>query len=168
MNAAREREGFRRQIGPGIEMRLFTPADAESVFDLTEENREYLRRWLPWVDRTHSVADVRQFIAEVVTPQWLDNRGPNCGIWVEGALEGSIGCHPIDWQNRACSLGYWIRATRIGAAAGGHPVRDRKSKKLRDPQAARIHQGGGGAPGRVGERPVGGPGGLEYPAGRMA
>ncbi|HKE22398.1 MAG TPA: GNAT family protein [Bryobacteraceae bacterium] len=114
MNAAEARRGFYRQVAPGLEIRLFQPADAESVFALVEQNRDYLRAWLPWVDRTQSAEDVRQFITQMVTPQWLDDRGPQCGIWVEGAIQGSIGCHPIDWQNRGCSIGYWVTAQRQG------------------------------------------------------
>jgi ribosomal-protein-serine acetyltransferase len=57
---------------------------------------------------------VRQFIEEVVSPQWAGNRGPQCGIWIEGVLAGSIGCHAIDWANRTCSLGYWIESRRQG------------------------------------------------------
>jgi ribosomal-protein-serine acetyltransferase len=66
------------------------------------------------VDRTQSADDVRLFIDEVVTPQWADNRGPQCGIWIDGALAGSVGCHPIDWANRGCSIGYWIESRRQG------------------------------------------------------
>jgi ribosomal-protein-serine acetyltransferase len=105
---------FHRRVAAGIEIKLFQPADAAAVFELTERDRSYLREWLPWVDRTHSATDVRQFIAEMVLPQWRDNRGPQCGIWLEGTLAGSIGCHPIDWQNRACSLGYWIASQHQG------------------------------------------------------
>lgn len=105
---------FRREAGPGLEMRLFRPADAEPVFELTEANREYLREWLPWVDRTHTAADVREFITRTVLPQWRDRLGPQCGIWVNGAMAGGIGCHPIDWQNRSCSLGYWIASRYVG------------------------------------------------------
>lgn len=95
-------------------MRLLEPADAEPVFALVEPNRNYLRQWLPWVDRTHSAADVRQFITEMVIPQWLDRRGPQCAIRVDGAIQGTIGCHPIDWPNRTCSIGYWVTAERQG------------------------------------------------------
>ena len=35
-------------------------------------------------------------------------RGPNAAIWIDGAFAGSVGCHPIDWPNRNCSIGYWI------------------------------------------------------------
>jgi len=99
---------FRCRIGPALEIKLLEPANAEALFPMIDHDRAYLGEWLPWVERTRSAADVRQFITDIVTPQWLDNRGPQCGIWIEGVLAGTIGCHPIDWQNRTCSLGYWI------------------------------------------------------------
>jgi len=105
---------FRRAVAPGIDIRLLEPGDAEAVFAAADRDRAYLREWLPWVDRTHSVEDVRRFIEEVVSPQWVGNRGPQCGIWMDGSLAGSIGCHPIDWANRSCSLGYWIESGRQG------------------------------------------------------
>lgn len=114
MNAYGVRGVFHRQVTPGLELKLLEPRDAETIFLLTEQDRSYLRLWLPWVDRTQSAAEVYHFITETVAPQWLDNRGPQCGIWLDGALIGSIGCHPIDWQNRGCSLGYWIASTYQG------------------------------------------------------
>ncbi len=105
---------FRRNVAPGIEIKLLEPRDAEAVFAAVDRDREYLREWLPWVDRTQSAGDVRHFIEEVVGPQWADNRGPQCGIWIDGELAGSIGCHAIDWANRACSIGYWIESRRQG------------------------------------------------------
>jgi ribosomal-protein-serine acetyltransferase len=105
---------FRRTVAPEIEIALLEPRDAEAVFAAVERDRAYLREWLPWVDRTQSAGDVRFFIDEVVSPQWADNRGPQCGIWVDGELAGSVGCHPIDWANRACSIGYWIESRRQG------------------------------------------------------
>ena len=114
VNVSHNREIFRRQIGSSLEIKLLEPADAAPIFLLVEQDRAYLGKWLPWVQRTRSSADVLDFIKGVVTPQWLDNRGPQCGIWVEGSLAGSIGCHPIDWQNRGCSLGYWIASAYQG------------------------------------------------------
>ena len=105
---------FTRRIAPDLEIRLLEPSDAEAVFALAERDRDYLREWLPWVDRTLSAEDVRLFITGTVLPQWDDGRGPQCGIWVDDTLSGSIGCHPIDWQNRSCSLGYWIASGRQG------------------------------------------------------
>jgi ribosomal-protein-serine acetyltransferase len=100
-------------MAPGIEMRQFEPRDAETVFTVVDRNREHLRQWLPWVDRTHSPEDIRQFILRV-RAQFEADQGPNAGVWVDGAFAGNLGCHPIDWRNRNCSLGYWIDAAQQG------------------------------------------------------
>ncbi|MBZ5723943.1 MAG: GNAT family N-acetyltransferase [Acidobacteriia bacterium] len=104
---------FQRTVAPGIEIRQFAPADAEGIFAVADRNRAYLREWLPWVDQTRSAAEVREFI-ERSRAQLEANQGPNAGIWIEGALCGSLGCHPIDWSNRNCSIGYWIEACHQG------------------------------------------------------
>jgi ribosomal-protein-serine acetyltransferase len=98
---------FARKVAPGIELRLFEPEDAETVFAVVERNRAYLREWLPWVDVTESAEDLRRFISKV-REQCAAGRGPQCAIWIDGAMVGSLGCHPIDWPNRTCSIGYWI------------------------------------------------------------
>jgi ribosomal-protein-serine acetyltransferase len=98
---------FARTVAPGIEIRLFELKDAAPAFAEVERNRDYLREWLPWVDFTASPEDLRRFIVKV-REQFAAGRGPQCGIWVDGAFAGSIGCHPIDWPNRTCSIGYWI------------------------------------------------------------
>jgi ribosomal-protein-serine acetyltransferase len=104
---------FRLAVAPGIEIRLFQMRDAEAVFAVVDRNREYLRQWLPWVDHTHSAEDVRQFIARVLA-QFAADQGPQAGIWIEGDYRGSVGCHPVDWANRSCSIGYWIEAAQQG------------------------------------------------------
>jgi ribosomal-protein-serine acetyltransferase len=98
---------FSRTVAPGIEVRLFDHQDAEAVFAVVERNRAYLREWLPWVDFTASSEDVGRFIVRA-REQFASGRGPQCGIWIDGAFTGSVGCHPIDWPNRRCSIGYWI------------------------------------------------------------
>jgi ribosomal-protein-serine acetyltransferase len=105
---------FRRTVTPQIEMRLFDAADAEAAYPVVERNRAYLRVWLPWVDRTYSAAEFRNFIETIAIPQYEANNGPNCGIWVDGEFSGGIGCHAIDWANRHCSIGYWVDAAYQG------------------------------------------------------
>jgi ribosomal-protein-serine acetyltransferase len=105
---------FRRTVTPRIEMRLFDAADADAAYAAVERNRAHLRQWLPWVDRTHSREDLRNFIETIAIPQYEANNGPNCGIWVDGEFAGGIGCHVIDWANRHCSIGYWLDAAHQG------------------------------------------------------
>jgi ribosomal-protein-serine acetyltransferase len=94
-------------------MRQFEPRDAETVFAVVDRNREHLRQWLPWVDRTHSPEDIRQFILRVQAQSEAD-QGPNAGVWVDGVFAGNVGCQPINWPNRSSSLGYWIDAAQQG------------------------------------------------------
>ena len=116
MTEGRATRMFRRTVAPGVEMRQFEPGDAETVFAAVDRNREHLRQWLPWVDGSHSPEDVRQFIVRVQA-QFEADQGPNAGIWVDGVFAGNVGCHPIDWANRSCSLGYWIAAAQQGKGA---------------------------------------------------
>jgi ribosomal-protein-serine acetyltransferase len=104
---------FHRTVAPGIELRLLDLPDAEPIFASVERNRAWLREWLPWVDLTQSPADVRDFITRV-RAQFENNQGPQTAIWVNGELAGCLGCHPIDWSNRACSIGYWVEEARRG------------------------------------------------------
>lgn len=98
---------FHLSAGPGIEIKLFELHDAEAVYSVVDRGREYLRHWLPWVDDTHSPDDVRNFITRV-RGQFEAGLGPQAGLWVDGEFAGSVGCHPINWQDRNCSVGYWI------------------------------------------------------------
>ena len=104
---------FVRQVAPGIELRMLEMGDADELFTVIDRNRAYLREWLPWVDFTESSGDLRHFIQRVLN-QYEANQGPQAAIRVDGAIAGCIGCHPIDWPNRHCSIGYWLEADRQG------------------------------------------------------
>ncbi len=105
---------FHLAVAPGVELRLFGLEDAPEIFGLVERNRARVGRWLPWVEHTHTVADVERFLREQAIPQYEDNRGVHAGIRVTGELAGSVGCHPIDWANRSTSIGYWIDSAYEG------------------------------------------------------
>jgi ribosomal-protein-serine acetyltransferase len=104
---------FRRAVAPGIELKLLEVGEARTLFGLADRNRARLREWLPWVDQTRSAEDVRLFILRV-QEQYRSNMGPQAGVWVDGVLSGTMGCHPIDWANRNCSVGYWLDAAQEG------------------------------------------------------
>lgn len=98
---------FQVEVAPGLELRQFQLDDAEEVFAVADRNRAHLREWLPWVDRTHSAGDIRDFIASRLEQFELDH-GPNAAIRLDGAIVGAVGCHPIDWLHCNCSIGYWL------------------------------------------------------------
>ena len=87
--------------------------DADELFRLTDDNRDYLRQWLPWLDSIKRVEDTRAFI-RAVQAQAAQNNGAQLAIRLDRGIIGVIGHHQIDWRNRFTSLGYWVGAPHQG------------------------------------------------------
>jgi ribosomal-protein-serine acetyltransferase len=98
---------FSYSLGEDAELRLLEEFHARELYRQVDANRAHLRQWLPWVDDTRSVDDIRSFI-RVATQQFASHQGYECGIWWRGELVGTIGNHRIDWRNGATSMGYWL------------------------------------------------------------
>lgn len=98
---------FRFKISDDLELRLFEERHADALFALSDQNRNYLREWLPWVDATRTVEDTRRFIRDALA-RYAANEGFSAGIWYRDWLAGGIGVHKIDWLNRNTSIGYWL------------------------------------------------------------
>jgi ribosomal-protein-serine acetyltransferase len=105
---------FTQRINDRHTLRSLSADDADALFSVIDENRAYLRRWLPWVDGSRSVGDTLAFI-ESDMRQSDDNQGFSAGIWLDGKIAGVVGYHPIDWLNRAVSIGYWLAESQQGA-----------------------------------------------------
>lgn len=98
---------FTYQINDDAELKLLSMDHDVALFKLVDENREHLRKWLPWIDRTVSVDDTREFL-QIATRQFADNNGFQAGIWYKGEMAGVIGYHMVNWQHRHTSIGYWL------------------------------------------------------------
>src|SRR4051794_16981878 len=59
----RGRDMFAKQITIDAELRLVETRHCEDVFAMVEKNRAHLRRWMPWVDGSKTVEDVRKWQA---------------------------------------------------------------------------------------------------------
>jgi ribosomal-protein-serine acetyltransferase len=102
-------EPLRIRVDETTELRTLEERDADVFYRLIENNRAYLREWLPWLDNTVSVEDERLFIRLTHT-QYVENRAMTCGIWYRGQAAGTISYHPVDWVNRKVEIGYWLGA----------------------------------------------------------
>ena len=98
---------FERSLRGGVILKLVERHHADMLFAAVDRNREYLRTWLPWVDRTLSVNDIKGFI-ETTLQQFARNEGFVAGIWAGPEMIGTLGLHKIDWDNRKVELGYWL------------------------------------------------------------
>jgi ribosomal-protein-serine acetyltransferase len=99
----------RMELSQDAHLKQLEMADAEEMFRLTEENRGYLRQWLPWLDAVKRVEATENFIAMTIR-QDDQRQGKHYGIWYRGRLAGTLGVHSIDWNNRKTSIGYWLAA----------------------------------------------------------
>lgn len=96
-----------------IELRLVEAQHAQELFNLTDANRQHLRKWLPWLDQTRSVKDTADFIASC-SRLCSDNGAFQVVICFQDRLCGMIGHHGIDRANRSTSMGYWLAASHQG------------------------------------------------------
>ena len=87
--------------------------DADELFRVTDDNRDYLRQWLPWLDSIKRVEDTRVFI-QAGQAQSAQNNGTQLAIRVRHTIVGIVGHHQIDWRNRIASLGYWVGEAHQG------------------------------------------------------
>jgi len=99
--------GLVLRISDRHELRLLRIADAAAVFALTEENRAFLREWLPWVDWTTTASDTRAFIRASLK-RFADGRGSSLAIWFDGQIVGTIGYNDLNKHDRKGEIGYWL------------------------------------------------------------
>lgn len=95
------------EIDDDLRLKVLEPKDAEAIFEQTNNSRDYLREWQPWVDGTQNVDHTSAFIQHC-QKQEAANKGFNTGIWFKGEFVGCIGFHPINWANHSASIGYWL------------------------------------------------------------
>lgn len=90
-------------ISEKLLLRQVELTDAEVIFETINNQRQYLRKWLPFVNLTKQVDDTRNFIRGIYKNQEL--------VFVmqfEGEFAGLIGYSGTDRANRKTEIGYWL------------------------------------------------------------
>jgi glycerate 2-kinase len=100
---------FSLRLTDEIELRLLEERHAEALFAVVDQNRDYLRKWLPWLEMNTSANDTRSFIKSTLD-QFANNSGLVAGIWHSDRIVGVISYYNIDWLNRLAHIGYWLDA----------------------------------------------------------
>lgn len=100
-------------ISKSIFLRTLTEADAQILFSLVNENRSFLRQWLPWLDHNTSMDDSLKFINTSIDQQ-AKGMGTQYGIFYNEILVGMCGYQPINSLNHSVCLGYWVAEKMTG------------------------------------------------------
>ncbi len=117
---------FRLPIDDELELRLLEERHAPEFFELTDQNRAQLRRWLAWADRESSPADSLSFIRGALY-QFAEGNGFQAGIWYRGELAGALGLLYVNLHSRKTEIGYWL-----GGAYQGKGIMTRAVRVLVD------------------------------------
>ena len=81
--------------------------DAEVIFKAVESNRNWLVKWLPFVNHTNKLKDTKAYITSIIKKR--DETGDEVYvIWYKGDFAGLISFLNTDKVNEKTELGYWL------------------------------------------------------------
>ncbi|KPJ89892.1 MAG: hypothetical protein AMJ53_15350 [Gammaproteobacteria bacterium SG8_11] len=108
---------FALEVEPGLKLALLQRRDAQMLLALVNDNREYLRQWLAWIDAwvggKKDIA-VSERAIESSLQQFANQLGFQTGIYLQESLVGVAGFKPIDTVNRIGEIGYWLSQDHQG------------------------------------------------------
>ncbi|WP_321370593.1 GNAT family protein [uncultured Draconibacterium sp.] len=100
------------RVNPKIRLEQVNTSMAEIIFLTIDRDREFLKKWLPFVNYTSKVEDTKAFIESITRK---DNKGDLVySIWHNEEFAGLIGFKDTDWVNRKTELGYWLAENMQG------------------------------------------------------
>lgn len=100
-------------INRDLELKILQLEDAQRLFDLTEQNRTYLREWLSWLDENKTLEDTKKFIQGGLE-RFKNKSGGEFGIWYQGQLVGCIGLPQLKLDHKKATIGYWLSEAAQG------------------------------------------------------
>ncbi|MCU9611991.1 GNAT family N-acetyltransferase [Caldibacillus lycopersici] len=104
---------FVHKITEELSLKLVDLHNANELFELTDANRDHLKKWLPWLDGTTSVEDTRAFIQQN-KEGYAANRSLTTVILYNGKIVGTAGFNTINWFSKYVTIGYWLADTYQG------------------------------------------------------
>lgn len=95
------------KISTDISLKEVVLNDATAIWQAIDNHRDYLRTWLPFVDRLSKMEDEADFLRSVLEVPYQE-RNLTFLIEVKGKLAGLIGFTVTDLLNHRTEIGYWL------------------------------------------------------------
>jgi ribosomal-protein-serine acetyltransferase len=80
---------------------------ASVIFSAIDKDREYLQKWLPFIEYSNQISDTEEFLQSIIN-QATKERDEIYSIWHKEEFAGLIGFKETDWINKKTELGYWL------------------------------------------------------------
>ena len=94
-------------IDAEIELRQLELSDSKDIFNTLNSQREYLGKWLPFVEFTKEIKDTETFVDSIVNaPKYRFEYVFT--IQKQNHFIGLIGFKDTDLSNKKTEIGYWI------------------------------------------------------------
>lgn len=98
------------QVDDELSLRIMDSADADAAIMEIQSSRDYLARWLPWVELTHTADDYRKFI-QFTRDEFAKESSYHFGIFEDGCFIGGFSINKFDKNDNKVELGYWLGKT---------------------------------------------------------
>ena len=144
---------FRYIIDQETELRLLEEEHTETLFALTDENRQYLQQWLSWFNGIESSSDIGRYIRSA-SRQFDEDRGFQAGEPIDHRrlLGGSLlPRQRVGHQSLQRPGGLGLQ--RVAIEPRGSPLCYRELSQSCRPGKAWVHPRGNHTSGRVVIRP---------------
>jgi len=86
---------------------------AEELFNIVNNDRCTLSRWMPWTETTNSIEDEKRFL-NYSRIQYAKYELFMTTILVNGIPGGMVDLHNINKTNRTAEFGYWLSSEHQG------------------------------------------------------
>ena len=96
------------EIDENLRLEKLNHSHAPGIFSLINSNREYLRKWLTFVDSTRNLNDTENYISYIEELSVNPNSETVISIIYRDKLIGIMGLKKVDWANRIAEIGYWL------------------------------------------------------------
>lgn len=100
-------------VSDKIRLEALKVSMTQIIFDTIDQDRDYLKQWLPFVDMTREVADTEKFIRSLQN-QPDKKKDEVWSIWYNQEFAGLIGFKDTDWINKKTEIGYWLASDMQG------------------------------------------------------
>ena len=85
----------------------------DMIFKTIDQNRKFLRKWLPFVDFTQKAKDTEKFVRSILEKP-ISVRDEVYVIWYKHEFAGLIGFKDADRVNDKIEIGYWLAEKMTG------------------------------------------------------
>lgn len=97
------------QISDDIVLYPLSVDDIFKIFNTLNDEREYMREWLPFVDTTREIEDTGNYVRYV-----LQTADKQFTIYYKEQFVGLIGFKDTDADNKKIEIGYWLSQNAQG------------------------------------------------------